>query len=196
MLYRELLTSELHNQREDFRRYASEQSTDLEFYFDALKKLEKEDFTELKEKLFDHNNAGAIPANELELYKSFTFSFREKWANHEQARKWANEILQNRTTFAADGSQIYAEKDTSLPVGAIQIGWFENPHSVEKNYEKNVSFRILSPKELLENLDEPMNPETRVGEKRFHAEVEKVGGFFEQTSRLERSRRKNAARVF
>ena len=177
MLYRELLTSELHNQREDFRRYALEQSTDLEFYFDALKKLEKENFSALEKNLFAHENAGAIPANEIELYKSFTFSFTESWNNHEQARKWANEILQNRTTFAADGSQIYAEKDTSLPVGAIQIGWFENPHSTEKSYEKNVSFRILSPKELLEDLDEPMNPETRVGEERFYGEVNKVKDF-------------------
>ncbi len=177
MLYRELLTSELHNQREDFRRYASEQSTDLEFYFDALKKLEKENFAELEKNLFAHDNAGAIPADELEKDKAFVFSFAEKWKNHEQARKWANEILNNRTTFAADGSQIYAEKDTSLPVGAIQIGWFENPHSVEKSYEKNVSFRILSPKELLEDLEEPLNPETRVGEERFYGEVNKVKDF-------------------
>lgn len=177
MLYRELLTSELHNQREDFQRYALEQSTDLEFYFENLKKLERENFSELEANLFEHGNAGAIPADELEFHRSFTFPFGEKWKNHEQARKWANEILQNRTTFAADGSQIYAEKDTSLPVGAIQIGWFENPHSVEKSYEKNVTFRILSPKELLEDLAEPRNPETRVGEKRFHAEVEKVADF-------------------
>ena len=67
MLYRELLTSELHKQREDFRRYALEQSTDLEFYFDALKKLEKENFAELEKKLFAHDNAGAIPANEIEI---------------------------------------------------------------------------------------------------------------------------------
>jgi len=177
MLYRELLTSELHNQREDFRRYAFEQSTDLEFYADALSKLERENFPALVERLFEKENAGAIPADELELRRSFTFSFSEKWANHEQARKWANEILRNRTTFAADGSQIYAEKDTSLPVGAIQIGWFENPHSVEKSYEKNVTFRILSPKELLENQEEPMNPETRVGEERFYGEVNKVKDF-------------------
>ncbi|MEO6589501.1 MAG: DNA double-strand break repair nuclease NurA [Pyrinomonadaceae bacterium] len=177
MLYRELLTSELHNQREDFRRYASEQSADLEFYFEALKKLEKENYSELEKKLFAHDNAGAIPTDEIEINNSFTFSFTEKWANHEQARKWANGILQNRTTFAADGSQIYAEKDTSLPVGAIQIGWFENPHSTDKSYEKNVSFRILSPKELLEDLEEPLNPETRVGEERFYGEVNKVKDF-------------------
>ena len=121
MLYRELLTSELHNQRDDFRRYALEQSTDLEFYFDALRKLEKANFAELEKTLFAHGNAGAIPANEIEIHQSFTFSFTENWNNHEQGRKWANEILNNRTTFAADGSQIYAEKDTSLPIGAIRI---------------------------------------------------------------------------
>ena len=38
-------------------------------------------------------------------------------------------------------------------------------------------FRILSPKELLEDLDEPMNPETRVGEERFYGEVNKVKDF-------------------
>ena len=177
MLYRELLTGELHNQREDFRRFAGEQANDLEFYFEALKNLEASDFAELEKKLLRHENAGAIPADELNKNKSFHFSFSEKWKNHEQARVWANEVLQNRTTFAADGSQIYAEKDTSLPVGAIQIGWFENPHSADKSYEKNVSFKILSPKDLLEDQEEPMNPETRVGEKRFHGEVDKIADF-------------------
>ena len=182
MLYRELLTSELRRQREDFRRYALEQSTDLEFYFAALGKMEKSVFPELEESLLRHGNAGAVPARELGANKSFTFSFPEKWENHEQARRWANRILENRTTFAADGSQIYAEKDTSLPVGAIQIGWFENPHSPELRYEKNAFFEILSPKALLEDQSEPMNPETRVGEKRFHAEVNKIADFLNKKS--------------
>lgn len=177
MLYRELLTSELHKQREDFQRYAFEQSSELEFYFDALGKMEKSEFGELEENLLRRDNAGAIPAAELEKNGSFAFSFSERWRNHEQARRWANEILKNRTTFAADGSQIYAEKDTSLPVGAIQIGWFENPHSAEQRYEKNAFFQILSPKTLLEDQSEPMNPETRVGEKRFYGEVDKIADF-------------------
>lgn len=182
MLYRELLTSELHNQREDFQRYALEQSTDLEFYFEALKKLERSDFAELEKNLRRHENAGAIPAGELDKNNSFTFSFSEKWQNHEQARRWAHEILKDRTTFAADGSQIYAEKDTSLPVGAIQIGWFENPHSADLQYEKNALFKILSPKVLLEDQSEPMNPETRVGEERFYGEVNKVKDFLNKKS--------------
>ncbi len=176
MLYPELLTGELHKQREDFQRYALEQSSDLEFYLDALRRLEMTDFAELRKNLARFENIGAIPADELGG-QSFTFKFSERWNNHEEARTWANEILQNRTTFAADGSQIYAEKDTSLPVGAIQIGWFENPHSAEQRYEKNAFFEILSPKVLLENQEDPMNPETRVGEKRFHAEVQKISEF-------------------
>lgn len=180
MLYRELLTGELHNQREDFQRYALEQTGDLQVYLDALRRLERTDFAGLEKVLARFENVGARPAGELGGRASFTFKFGEKWNNHEQARAWANKILQNRTTFAADGSQIYAEKDTSLPVGAIQIGWFENPHSVEKRYEKNAYFEILSPRVLLENQEDPMNPETRVGEKRFHAEVNKVAEFLKK----------------
>lgn len=176
MLYPELLTSELHKQREDFQRYASEQTSDLQFYLGALRRLEMTDFAELEKKFSPSENVGARPADELRG-QSFTFSFSEKWKNHEEARAWANRILQNRTTFAADGSQIYAEKDTSLPVGAIQIGWFENPHDAAQRYEKNAFFEILSPKVLLENQEDPMNPETRVGEKRFHAEVQKISEF-------------------
>lgn len=178
MLYRELLTNELNKQKPDFQVYAREQATDLAFYLDALRRLEQTEFETLKKNLARYENIGAIPADELKT-DSFTFSFSEKWKNHEEARAWANEILQNRTTFAADGSQIYAEKDTSLPVGAIQIGWFENPHNETQRYEKNAYFKILSPKILLENQEEPMNPETRVGQKRFEEEIDKAKEFLE-----------------
>ena len=177
MLFRELLTAELHKQREDFQRFADAQNTDLSEYLALLRTLSRTTSDEIRAQIGQNEDAGALPAGELDSNKSFTFAFHEKWQNHEQARRWAFEILQNRTTFAADGSQIYAEKDISLPVGAIQIGWFENPHDAAQRYEKNAYFEILSPRELLENQEEPLNPETRVGEKRFHAEVAKIGEF-------------------
>ena len=177
MIYRELLTNELHNQREDFRRFAENQAEDLNEYLYILERLATHSSSEVLEKVSGNENVGAIPSEELEKSESFTKNFAESWNNHEQARRWANSVLRERTTFAADGSQIYAEKDTSLPVGAIQIGWFENPHDASQTYEKNAEFKILSPRDLLENQEEPMNPETRVGEKRFHAEVGKVSEF-------------------
>lgn len=177
MLFRELLTAELHKQREDFQRFAENQDRDLNDYLGKLQRASDASFAEAAEKLRYKENAGAMPSEELDLNKTFCFNFEKKWQNHEQARRWATSVLENRTTFAADGSQIYAEKDVSLPVGAIQIGWFENPHSLIHRYEKNAYFEILSPQDLLENQEEPMNPETRVGERRFHAEINKISEF-------------------
>ncbi len=177
MLYRELLSNELHNQREDFARFAETQTSDLTAYLHILKQIAELSNKEVKQKISKTENPGAIPSDELDTGNSFSRIFSESWANHEQARRWAWEILKNRTTFAADASQILPGRDISLPVAAIQVGWFENPHSETQTYEKNAKFRILSPRELLENQDEPMNPETRVGEMRFHAEVDRVSEF-------------------
>lgn len=176
MLYRELLTNELDKQREDFRRFAASQAGDLSLYLEKLHNLCQMPFEKLQKKLND-KNAGAIPADELGNLQHFSVSFDEKWTSHEEARRWASEILKNRTTFAADGSQLFSEREVSLPVGAIQIGWFENPHDVTQRYEKNAYFEILSPEILLQEQEEPVVPETRVGERRFHAEVEKASEF-------------------
>ena len=181
MLFRELLTSELHNQRTDFQRFADTQFDDLTDYLKKLQSLCETPRAEIWAKLQDRDDAGALPSAELDAEKSFSFSFAEKWANHEEARGWANKILQNRTTFAADGSQLYAEKETSLPVAAIQIGWFENPHNAEQSYEKNAKFFVLSPEKLLSQ-DEPVIPETKVGQFRFEAEVERVEEFLQKKS--------------
>lgn len=176
MLYRELLTSELDKQRDDFRRFAASQASDLTEYLHKLKQLNEKSYAEIQQTLKD-KNAGAIPSDEFDRLNNFSVDFTEKWSNHEEARVWANEILQNRTTFAADGSQLFSERDVSLPVGAIQIGWFENPHDASQRYEKSAYFEILSPEVLLQEQEEPINPETRVGERRFHAEVEKACEF-------------------
>ena len=181
MLYRELLTNELNDQSSDFQNYARQQTSDLAFYLEALGAIEKLDCAEIEQRLSDATNVGAIPADELDSQKSFAFPFAEKWANHEQARAWAFDVLQNRTTFAADGSQLYAEKETSLPIAAIQIGWFENPHNSEIGYEKNARFFVLSPEKLLSQ-DEPVVPETKVGQYRFEAEIDKAKEFLEKKS--------------
>ena len=176
MLYRELLTSELDKQRDDFRRFSDSQAGDLTDYLHKLKRLNETSFAEIQQKLTD-KNAGAIPSEEFDERETFSVDFSESWTNHEEARVWANEILSDRTTFAADGSQLFSERDVSLPVGAIQIGWFENPHSAAQRYEKSAYFEILSPEVLLQEQEEPIIPETRVGERRFHAEVEKASEF-------------------
>lgn len=181
MLFRELLKSELDNQRLDFQRFAETQMSDLTAYLQKLQKLSRTPSAEIRTRLENKNDPGALPSEELDERKSFSFGFTQRWQNHEEARRWAFEILQNRTTFAADGSQLYAEKETSLPVAAIQIGWFENPHDKNQSYEKSARFFVLSPNDLLSQ-DEPVVPETRVGQKRFEAEIEKAKEFLEKKS--------------
>ncbi len=181
MLFRELLSNELSKQREDFQRFAETQFSDLTEYLEKLQKLCQTPSAEVWARLKSKEDAGALPSEELDRQKSFSFGFEQKWENHEEARRWAFDILQNRTTFAADGSQLYAEKETSLPIAAIQIGWFENPHDENGKYEKNAHFFVLPPNELLSQ-DEPVIPETRVGQRRFEAEVEKVEEFLQRKS--------------
>ena len=180
MLYKELLTEELHNQRNDFVDFVKSQESDLTKYLKALRKISQLSNKEIQTKLAEIDGFGAVPSKELDFQKDFSLTFGTNWKNHEEARSWANSILQNRTTFAADGSQLYAEKETSLPVGAIQIGWFENPHNKSQPYEKNADFKIISPKELLENKEEPLRPENLIGQKRFEAEIQKAKEFLDK----------------
>ena len=177
MLFRELLQEELKTQSDGFRRFALEQARDLRDYLTKLARLSEQSYEQLSDKLNSLENVGALPSDELERAENFAFSFNEVWTNHDEARAWAFEILQRRTTFAADGSQLFIEREVSLPVAAVQIGWFENPHDDARGYEKNARFFVLSPEDLLKDQEEPVIPETRVGQKRFEAEVEKVEEF-------------------
>ena len=177
MIFRELLQQELKTQSEGFKRFAFEQATDLAEYLAKLARLCSKSHAEISTALQTVENIGALPSEELNEAENFAFSFDQTWANHEEARKWAFEILQNRTTFAADGSQLFLEREVSLPLAAVQIGWFENPHNEVIGYEKNARFFVLSPEELLKDQEEPVIPETRVGQKRFEAEVEKATEF-------------------
>ncbi|HLM03340.1 MAG TPA: DNA double-strand break repair nuclease NurA, partial [Pyrinomonadaceae bacterium] len=179
MLYRELLVSELQEKSESFKTFALEQTRELSQYLEKLSRFCRTPYAEISARLEGAENCGAIPSEEFGAARSFSFSFNQSWRNHEEARAWAFEVLQNRTTFAADGSQLFAEREVSLPVAAIQIGWFENPHNDGVGYEKQAYFKVLAPDELLSQ-DEPVIPETKVGQRRFEEEIETVKKFLEK----------------
>ncbi len=171
-----MLKNELDAQRDEFSRLADARASDLAAYaakFAGLAAVSKEAF---ESKLGSARDCGAFPSNELPRSNDLTFSFPETWTNHEEARRWAFQILENRTTFAADGSQLFFEREVTIPVAAVQIGWFENPHRADSEYERNARFIILSPEELL-SADEPAIPETRVSDRRFREEIESAIGF-------------------
>lgn len=167
------LRKEFEEKAEDFRQYFSKRENAAKEYRSAIKKLGAMSRSELIELLGETDEPGALPSTEF-YEGGFTIPFSEKWYNHADARKWASEILSNRTTFAADGSQIYAEKSTSIPIAAVRIGWFENPHSPELEYVKDAALKILTPEDLFREQREPMNPDIRVEQQRYLGEIEKL----------------------
>jgi hypothetical protein len=168
MLHSELLNRELEEKGAEFRHYLEKQREAVDFYTRSLAALEKLPPKELERRLAALEHPAAIPS--AELTGAFSVPFGQNWRNHEQARGWAMEVLGGRATFAADGSQLYLEKETSMPIGAVQIGWFENPHDGSPVYEKAAKFQILLPETLLLK-GEPVIPERRVGEIRMDEEI-------------------------
>ena len=73
------------------------------------------------------------------------FPWMLQWNSREDSLNWVRDCLTGVATFAVDGSQIYPSKDFSIPVALVQIGWFENRHEPQGNYEKDIRLDLLTP---------------------------------------------------
>ena len=180
MLYRELLIAELNHKREDFRRYDDEQTDRLESYLSLLKQLAAKTSVEIAQRIGKSDEVGALPSAELDVLRAVSKYFDVQWQNHEQARSWALKTLENRTTFAADGSQIQFEREISLPIAAIQVGTFENPHNAAEMYKKQAKISIVTPQDIADFADEfeePVRTPTIVGLRRFQGEARAIKEF-------------------
>lgn len=180
MLYRELLIKELSDKREDFRLFADAQSDELESYAALLKQLAATPSERVLERIGRNDEIGALPSHELNVLPGVSAKFAAQWQNHEQARLWALETLKNRTTFAADGSQIQFEREINLPIAAIQVGAFENPHSATESYKKHAQVSIVTPQDITDFADEfeePVRTPTIIALRRFQAEAGAVKEF-------------------
>jgi hypothetical protein len=130
----------------------------------------------------DESWPGALPTAELDMGQGLRIEFLDEWQNHRDARAWALSVLYNRPSLAVDGSQIMPTKDYSMPVGAVQIGWFVNEHQQASDngfptYVKDIAFEVLSPNELGEDGEENGDgdfPNWRVNQLRFVMECEKI----------------------
>jgi NurA domain len=120
------------------------------------------------------------PSDELERAGGAAVPFAERWRSHEEARRWAAGVLTGRATFAADGSQLFPGREASVPVAAVQVASFENPHTPEGRYFKDVHFEVITPDELRAGGRGFESPEQVVGARRFELEAEAVCSFLER----------------
>ncbi len=104
----------------------------------------------------------------------FVLPFAEgrDWPHHRSARQWAAGVLENVTTFAADGSVIEPSGDMSVSVGLVQIGWFENPHNSTVPYVKDVSVDVVLPEDLRGDA-----PGVEIAWRRYQGETERAIAF-------------------
>lgn len=175
MFHREKVIAALEAKRGRFAGYEVALQDALAAYESSLKDLSALNKAEIETRLKDVPWPGARPTVEHDQYPNIVVPFDHAWTNHEQARDWAKQVLTGVPTVAVDGSQITPTKDISVPVGAVQIGWFVNPHDGDRPYVKDIHFEALPPDELADE-DEEMSgfPDWRVNMRRFVLECDKL----------------------
>lgn len=206
MLHKGKLQMALNAKRGQFTIYDGSFSDQLNAYRHALETLYQRyaSSAELEHLLPPADStvpAGARPTIEFDRwlvnaasrsYHGPVFPFGREFANHEQARQWA-ECIEGITTLAVDGSQLQPWRDASIPVALIQVGFFANPHAQGRPYTKDVHLEVLSPDEIMEESRvETSDPdsypysEMQVTLRRYMLEIETICSQVEQFARARR----------
>jgi hypothetical protein len=164
MLHKGKLQAALNVKRAQFSLYDGSFGEQLKLYRHALESLYEhyQSSAQLEQALsldeISRSPSGAHPSIEFDRwlvdaahhdYHGPFFPFGRAFANHEQARQWA-ECIEGVTTVAIDGSQLLPWRDASIPVALIQIGFFVNPHMQGCPYTKDVRMEVLAPDEIME----------------------------------------------
>lgn len=180
MLDREKVIVAFEQKRAAFQEFLDSQQQQRRLLSDWLEQFHRLDAQGLLAKLaeLDIGWPGALPTPELDRAHRLCLAFAVRWNNHAQARQWALSVLEGRPVAAVDGSQITPTKDLSIPIGAVQVGWFVNDHLPGGSYIKDVEFEVLAPHELAQEEgdapDERGFPDWRVNQLRFERECEKL----------------------
>ncbi|MGH9943045.1 MAG: DNA double-strand break repair nuclease NurA [Pyrinomonadaceae bacterium] len=185
MLYRQHLLHELTARREEFVRFERAWAEGARALAESLRALGGRTVVQIKNAAESEletgraRAAGALPSSELDEYRSVVVPFGERWGSHEAARAWAAEVLRGRATCAADGSQILPGREISVPVAAVQVASFENPHTPDgTSYRKEARFHLVTPHELTETGDN--TAADVVGFRRFELELQALCEFCER----------------
>ena len=156
MLVRSRVIRALEAKKDRFAGFQLESGERTNRYQQALQQLAALSQAEIEARLAETGVEwpGARPSAEHDPLRQTVVHFDQHWATHDTARAWARHTLEGQTTFAVDGSQIPPSHDFSVPVAAIQVGWFENPHAPGGQYVKDLAFEVLAPDELAGQSDE------------------------------------------
>jgi hypothetical protein len=176
MLDRRKVIDALQTKREQFTTFAGEQQRQGLAAEAKLAVFHRYSAAEILQLLAERNVPwpGAEPTAELDQAQGLRLPFAQRWQSHENARAWALDVLTDAPVAAVDGSQIMPSKELSLPVAAIQVGWYINYHAAGGRYEKDVRFEVLAPDELASDDSGGEFADWRVNQRRFVLECDQL----------------------
>jgi hypothetical protein len=168
----------LRAKREAFLDYDGARLEMRDRYGEYVHELASGSYAAIRNQLKDIAKPGALPTAERIQGSAVVRPFAPRWAHHQEARAWAIRRLQGVPTYAIDGSQITPDPSLALPVGAVQIGWFENPHDGESRYVKDILFEVLPPDELMpDQVERQAFPDQLVNARRFELECRQLAAY-------------------
>lgn len=174
MLNKQKVLNSLENKKQDFISYTNKSSDELQMLqskFDSIFQISAIDIiNNLKLKT---DTPGAMPLDEWDK-DDISIKFEETFENHQQSRQWAYNTLLDNITFAVDGSQILVSKDISPPVAAVQVAKFENFHSTDGLYTKDIDFEVITSKELSTDELSGISKDNYVNYKRVELEINTI----------------------
>jgi hypothetical protein len=173
MILRDKILQQLQSKRDKFAAFDASFQDETGKYLEALGRLTSMTSGELTEALEPIETPGAMPTAEFDAAIDLKLEFPHRWSNHQEARDWACATLIDHPVFAVDGSQIKPDSDLSLPVAAVQVGWFENRHTRDGRYTKDARFEVLTPEDLIVEFNGDLAvSEQKVNLRRFELEIE------------------------
>lgn len=172
MLYAARVSQQLEASAERFRAFAESETAAFHRFDQALSLLDRLDHDAILQALADAERPGALPGEEWVGQSGLVVPFGVSFADHRAARQWALDRIRGVPTVAVDGSEIKPTKDYSLPIAAVQVAWFENPHREDVRYVKDAAFEIVHPDEIAgEPGDGFGSADQKLALRRFQAEV-------------------------
>ena len=179
------ILNQLNDRRSEFSRFDEETFRVLALYQKAIIEAIGISTAELVNRLTQKKDCGAVPLEGLDAYESWILSCGLQWENREQSNAWVREQLGGVSTFAVDGSQIYPGKDLSVPVALVQIGWFENLHTEQGQYFKDIDSYVMTPQDLkVERLGGEL-ADRKVNMRRFEMETQRIVDYIEEHEGME-----------
>lgn len=150
MLFNHNLIAQLQERRDEFISFDHVLRNDLSNCAEHLSRIGALDSEKVAERARVARFPGAVPSRELTEAGSTVLAFGKEWHSHEEARRWALDVLFERVTGAADGSQYLPGREITLPIAAVQVAFFENPHTREGKYTKEAQISLITPEEIMQ----------------------------------------------